>query len=71
MHQRIIQDAAGMVVIVVSLHVLTEPTRVVLWDTRATIPMPVKTVPVVALNQLGINLTTTEQNTYRSSPKYT
>jgi len=60
-----------MVVIAASLRVLMEPTRVVLWDTHATILMPVKTVPVVALDQLGINLTNTEQNTYRSSPKYT
>ena len=62
---------AGMVAIVVNLHVLMEPTRVALWDTLATIQMHVKTVPVVALSPLGINLTSREQNTYKSSPNYT
>ena len=62
---------AGMVAIVVNLHVLTEPIRVALWDTLVTIQTHVKTVPVVALSPLGINLTSTEQNTYKSSPNYT
>jgi hypothetical protein len=52
------QDVAGMVVIAVNPHVLTELTRVALWDTPVTIHMHVRTVPVVALNRLGINLTT-------------
>ena len=70
-HPQITPVVAGMVAIVVNRHVLMEPTRVALWDALATIQTHVKTVPVVALNHLGINLTRTEQNTYKSYPKYT
>ena len=70
-HPQITPVVAGMVAIVVNRHVLMELTRVALWDTLATIQTHVKTVPVVALNHLGINLTRTEQNTYKSYPKYT
>lgn len=60
MHRPTTLVAAGMAAIAVSLHVLMVPTRVALWDTLATIQTPVKTVQVVALKQLGINLTSRE-----------
>tara|TARA_B100000405_G_C16527911_1_gene353594 strand:- start:240 stop:638 length:399 start_codon:yes stop_codon:yes gene_type:complete len=65
-HPQITPVVGGMVAIAVSPRVLMGPTRVALWDTLATIQTHVKTVPVVALNHLGINLTRTEQNTYKS-----
>ena len=70
MRPPIIPAAVGMAAIAANRRVLMEPTRVALWDTHATIHMPVKTVPAVALNALGINLTRGKQNTYKSSSKY-
>lgn len=56
-HPPTMQDASGMAVIAVILHVLMEPTRVALWDTLATTLTPVKTLSQDAHNLAGINLT--------------